>query len=266
MESTALNSVVDVLVALLPFIGVGFAAQMIDGTLGMAYGVSSNTFLLLIGIEARVASACIHVSEVFTTAVSGLAHWRFGNVDKKLWIRLIIPGVIGGVLGAYVLSSIDGKIIQPFVMAYLSVMGVVILLRGVRKVQPRDVSGKKYLVPLAGLGGLLDAVGGGGWGPVVTTHVIAAGHDARKTIGSVNSSEFFVTTAEAVTFLIMIPALIVKHWVVIGGLLLGGVIAAPLGAWLTRKLPHRVLLVLVGLIILASSAYKLVTTLPSLLG
>jgi len=234
------------------FIIVGLVAQMIDGALGMAYGVSSNTFLLSIGIPPAIASASVHSAEVFTTAVSGLSHFRFGNVDKKLFLKLLIPGVVGGIMGAYILTlERESTIIKPFVSAYLLVMGLTILWKATRKAQEKEVT--RFLIPLGAIGGFFDAIGGGGWGPIVTTTVIARGHNPRLTVGSVNATEFFVTLAEAITFVITIPELISQYWQIIIGLLIGEVIAAPLAAYVCKKLPTRSLMILVGILIVILS-------------
>ncbi|MBN2359223.1 MAG: sulfite exporter TauE/SafE family protein [Deltaproteobacteria bacterium] len=233
---------------------VGFVGQMIDGSLGMAYGVSCNTFLLALGIPPAVSSASLHAAEVVTTGVSGAAHFKLGNIRKDLFLRLLIPGVIGGGLGAYALSHIDGKVIKPYISGYLLIMGVVIIVKGCRKAREyREV--KRGIEPLALVGGLLDAMGGGGWGPVVTTTLVARGNQPRETIGSVNASEFFVTLAESVVFVMTIG---LSHWQIILGLLLGGVVAAPLAALVTRRLPVRVLMVLVGVLVSAVSLRTIV--------
>jgi uncharacterized membrane protein YfcA len=233
------------------FVVVGFIAQMIDGALGMAYGVSSTTFLLSLGVPPAVASASVHTAEVFTTGVSGFSHFRLGNIDGTVWKKLVIPGVIGGIVGAYVLSSVPGDVIKPFVSIYLLIMGIVILVKAFWKMKGFNV--RAGLIPLALVGGLLDALGGGGWGPVVTTTLVAGGEDPRFSIGSVNASEFFVTVAESVTFVLTIPALIGENWQSIVGLLVGGVIAAPLAAVVCKKLPTRVLMILVGILIIVLS-------------
>jgi uncharacterized protein len=179
------------------FIVVGFLAQMIDGALGMAYGVSSNAFLLSIGIPPAAASASVHAAEVVTTAVSGISHWRFGNIDKKLLLRLMLPGVIGAAIGAYILSSLPGDMLRPYINAYLLVMGLVIL-RKAFITQPKPIHDIPRLVsPLGFIGGFFDAIGGGGWGPIVTTTLVARGNSPRTTIGSVNASEFFVTLSQS---------------------------------------------------------------------
>jgi len=231
----------------LGFFIVGFLAQVIDGALGMAYGVSSNSFLLGLGVPPAAASASVHTAEVFTTAVSGFSHWRLGNVDKEIIKRLAVMGVVGGVLGAYVLSNIDGGAIRPWITIYLLAMGIRILFKAFR---PANGISKvlRQRLPILGLfGGFLDAIGGGGWGPVVTTTMLANGEPPRKTIGSVNLTEFFVTFAEAVTFLLTLGTF---DWPVVVGLLLGGGLAAPVGAFLTKKIPTRTMLLIVGLVVI----------------
>jgi uncharacterized membrane protein YfcA len=226
------------------FIIVGFVAQIIDGALGMAYGVSSNTFLLSLGVPPAAASASVHAAEVFTTAVSGLSHLKFGNVDRKLLARLVIPGVIGGVAGAYILTTVSGDIIKPFVAIYLLIMGLIILRKALQEV--RETSVTTRLIPLGLVGGFFDAVGGG-WGPIVTSTLVARGNCPRLTIGSVNAAEFFVTLSESITFVATIGLL--GYWQIIAGLLIGGVLAAPLAAYVCKKLPARTLMIIVGLLI-----------------
>jgi len=236
------------LLSTLPFILVGFLAQMIDGALGMAYGVSSTSLLLGLGISPATASATVHTAEVFTTAASGFSHWRLGNIDKQLVRKLLLPGVIGGVLGAYILASIPGDRIKPFVAVYLLFMGVIVLWKVMRggEVSTRPTP----LFPLGLIGGFFDAIGGGGWGPIVTSTLVARGNQPRQTIGSVNLVEFFVTLAESVTFIVSVG---LSHWNVIVGLILGGIIAAPFGAHIVRKLPARAMLIAVGLLIVGLS-------------
>lgn len=236
---------------ILLFAVIGFIAQLIDGALGMAYGVSATTFLLTLGVPPAAASASVHTAETFTTAISGLSHLRLGNINKSLVLTLAIPGVIGGVVGAYVLTSIPTEIVKPVIAIYLFVMGLVILVRAFKGVQPRENT--PYPVLLALVGGFFDAIGGGGWGPIVTTTLVARGHEPRTMIGSVNLTEFFVTTAQAITFFAVIGSALLENWRPIVGLLLGGAIAAPLAAFATRRMPAKTLMFLLGVLIILLS-------------
>lgn len=214
----------------------------------MAYGVSSNTFLLSVGIPPAAASASVHTAEIFTSGISGLSHLKFGNVDKKLFKKLLIPGVIGGILGAYILTMVPGKIIKPFIALYLLIMGSIIIYKAFKKIQEKEVRTK--LLPLGAVGGFFDAIGGGGWGPIVTSTLVARGNNPKFTIGSVNLAEFFVTIAEAATFFTIIG---LAHWQIIVGLIIGGVLAAPLAAYVCKRLPSRTLMMIVGVVIIALS-------------
>jgi uncharacterized protein len=243
--------------SILLYVLVGFIAQMIDGALGMAYGVSSNTFLLSIGLPPAAASASVHMAEVVTTGISGFSHWKLGNIDWKLVKRLLLPGVLGGVAGAYLLTSIDGDFIKPYISGYLLIMGLIILWKAYRyEAKPHNGVHTAKVSILGVIGGFFDAIGGGGWGPIVTTTLVARGKDARLTIGSVNFSEFFVTFAESVTFVLTLN--FVEYWQVILGLLVGGAIAAPMAAILTRKLPTKTLMFIVGLLIVGLSIRTIV--------
>lgn len=233
---------------LLLFVLVGFIAQIIDGALGMAYGVSSTSFLLGMGVPPALASSSVHVAEVFTSGVSGLSHLKFGNVDKKLFQRLVIPGMLGVIAGAYVLTSLDEKIIKPFIAVYLLVMGIVIIRKAFRQVQ--EVKESKKLALLAIFGGFMDAVGGGGWGPIVASTLISKGHNPRYTIGSVNLAEFFIAIAGAGTFIALIG---LGNWQVIAGLVIGGTFAAPFAAYLCKKFKAKTLMIMVGVLIIALS-------------
>lgn len=239
--------------SILVFILVGFVAQMIDGALGMAYGVSSNTFLLSLGIPPAAASASVHMAEVVTTGISGFSHWKLGNVDWKLVKRLLIPGVLGGVAGAYILTSIDGDVIKPYIAAYLLFMGGLIIYKALTsqpRKKPDEYHGPKVSL-LGVLGGFCDAIGGGGWGPVVTSTLVARGKFPRTTIGSVNFSEFFVTFAQSVVFVFTLN--FTEYWQIILGLLIGGAVAAPLAARMTNKLPVKTLMIMVGVLIILLS-------------
>ncbi|MCS6816019.1 MAG: sulfite exporter TauE/SafE family protein [Blastocatellia bacterium] len=234
--------------SIVPFILIGFLAQVVDGALGMGYGVISTSFLLSLGVPPAIASASVHTAEVFVTGASGLAHLGNGNVERRLVLRLIIPGVLGGILGAYVLTQVPGEKIRLVVAVYLFATGVLILCRALgRRVSG---AGRPRLIPLGFAGGFLDSVGGGGWGPIVTSTLVAQGQTPRLAIGSVSLTEFFVTLAQAVTFLVVLRWV---HWPVAIGLLIGGVLAAPLAAYMCRRLPARVLMGLVGVLILVLS-------------
>ena len=247
----------ETLAALQPVLDAGRdrPVRILDGTLGMAYGVSCRTFLKTVaGVPSALASAVVHVAEVPTTLASGLSHIRLKNVDKSLFLHLVIPGVIGGVAGAWFLSS-AGDALEPFIDAYLIVMGFIILRKAFRKSQKERHIGKG-IYPLGLAGGFLDATGGGGWGPVVTSTMLAVGHDVKKTIGTVNTAEFLVTLAETTTFVVLIRDF-TSYWPTILGLVIGGVCAAPLAAWICRKIPVRPLLAIVGILIIALNLYSL---------
>lgn len=231
---------------LISFIIVGFLAQLIDGALGMAYGVSSTTFLLGLGVPPAAASMSVHTAEVFTTLVSGLSHLKLGNVDIKLFKKLVIPGVLGGIVGAYILTSVPGNVIKPLVSVYLLVMGLIIIYKVFfRKSQGRDVS--SHLGLLAVIGGFFDAIGGGGWGPIITSTIVARGHNPRFAIGSVNLSEFFVTLAQVITFVVTLGSV---DWTTVLGLIIGGVVAAPAAALVCKRIPARALMTIVGVLII----------------
>ena len=235
--------------SIITFIIVGFVAQMIDGALGMAYGVSSTTFLLSLGVPPAAASASVHTAEIFTSGVSGLSHLRLGNVDKELFKRLVIPGVLGGVLGAYILTTVPGDIIKPFIALYLLAMGIIILRKALMK-KTLEGKAKVRLFPLGAFGGFLDAIGGGGWGPIVTSTLVVNGNHPRFAIGSVNIAEFFVTMSEVAAFFTIIGLV---HWQVIVGLTVGGILAAPLAAFVCKKLPARTLMIIIGVLIIVLS-------------
>jgi uncharacterized protein len=236
---------------LLPFIAVGFAAQIVDGALGMAFGVISNTLLISLGVSPAAASAGVHTVETFTTCVSGISHIAHRNVDWKLLGRLALPGMIGAALGAYLLTHIDGATAKPFVLGYLTLIGLFLVWRGVR--YPPHHKPPTIIAPLGLVGGFLDAAGGGGWGPVVTGNLLVQGAEPRKTIGTVNTSEFLVTVTSAATFIAALGWAAFTLATV--GLLIGGVVAAPLGAWLVKRIAPKPLLVMVGILLTITSSY-----------
>lgn len=238
--------------ALLPFIGVGFAAQLVDGALGMAFGVISNTLLVgVMGVPPALASQRVHVVECFTTATSGISHLLHGNIDRKLFFRLLLPGVAGGVLGAYLLTSLDAGVVKPFVLLYLTAIGLYILARGI--LYPPQQKEARMIAPLGLLGGFLDAAGGGGWGPVVTSNLLIQGADPRKVVGTVNAVEFFLTLTISAAFIWHLGFADLAGATL--GLLIGGIAAAPIGAWAAKHFNPKTMLVLVGLVLTATSLY-----------
>jgi uncharacterized membrane protein YfcA len=239
---------------LLLIAAIGFAAQLVDGALGMAFGLISTTALLSLGIAPAQASAAVHTAEVATTAASGISHLYHRNINTKLFATLAIAGVMGGVLGAYVLSNIDGRAIRPFIAAYLLIMGLFILMR-VARLSPIEDATASYAAPLGLVGGFLDAIGGGGWGPMVSSTLIGSGHAPRRVIGSVNAAEFFVTVAVATTFFVELGTAHIQH---ILALMAGGILAAPFGAYVARYLPPRLLMAVVGMLVVALAILQLV--------
>jgi len=228
----------------------GFVAQMIDGALGMAYGVTASTFLLTLGVPPSAVSASVHSSEIFTSGVSGYMHLKFGNVNSKLFKKILFPGVLGAIVGAYALSSLEKYIyiIKPLVAIYTLILGILIIQKALKKrVEKKPI---KKIGWLAMAGGTLDSIGGGGWGPIVTSTLIARGRHPKYTIGSVNLAEFFVSLASSVTFISIIGF---SHWQVVLGLILGGMVAAPIAATLSRRLPIKTMMIMVGTIVIIVS-------------
>ena len=237
---------------LLPFIAVGFAAQLVDGALGMAFGVISNTLLVaVLGMPPAQASQKVHLVECFTTAVSGISHLLHGNIDKKLFFSLLVPGMIGGVFGAYVLTSIDAEVVKPFVLTYLTAIGLYLLWRGL--FYPPKIRPAKLIAPLGLVGGFLDAAGGGGWGPVVTSNLLIQGADPRKVVGTVSAVEFFLTITVSAAFIYHLGLAEVAGATL--GLLIGGLLAAPIGAWAAKHFPVKQMLILVGVVLTLTSAF-----------
>jgi uncharacterized protein len=239
------------------FACIGFVAQVIDGALGMAYGVTATTMLLGLGAAPPIASASVHTAEVFTTGVSGAAHWRLENVDATLLRRLAFAGIAGGATGAYLSTALPGSVIRPFVSLYLLAMGIVIIWRAIgrfgndRSTAALDAT-TTHVVALSGVGGLLDAIGGGGWGAMVTSTLIGWRMTSRVAIGSANTAEFFVASVVTATFVATIG---LELWPIITGLVTGGVLAAPFAAFMTRRLPERPLMLLVGTAIVLLSLH-----------
>ncbi|MEQ4302074.1 sulfite exporter TauE/SafE family protein [Plantactinospora sp. B6F1] len=240
---------------------VGLGAQLVDGSLGMAYGVTSTTLLLAIGTNPAAASATVHLAEIGTTLASGAAHWRFGNVDWRVVAKIGIPGAIGAFAGATFLSSLSTEVAAPIMALLLLTLGVYILVRFTVAGIPRDRLGqplrKRFLAPLGLLAGFVDSTGGGGWGPVGTPAILASGRMApRKVIGSIDTSEFLVAVAASLGFLVGLGSENVDFgWVL--ALLLGGVVAAPIAAWLVRHIPPRILGSAVGGMIIVTNTRTL---------
>ncbi|MDQ8697380.1 sulfite exporter TauE/SafE family protein [Hyphomicrobium sp. LHD-15] len=239
------------------YVIIGFVAQMIDGAIGMAYGVTASSVLLSAGVPPATASACVHAAETFTTGASGLAHWKLGNVDRKLIWRLAVPGMIGGAIGAYALSEFDGDTLKPYISVYLLLLGLVIIWKALVR-RPLEAPQPRSVAPLGFAGGLLDAMGGGGWGPIVASSLLGQGATPRYAIGSVNLAEFFVTLTISVTFFFTIG---LGLWPIITGLVVGGVIAAPFAALAAKHVPAKLLMLVVGCVVIGLSLRTLYLTL-----
>ncbi|MDB2414185.1 sulfite exporter TauE/SafE family protein [Rickettsiales bacterium] len=238
------------------FICVGFAAQLVDGSIGMAYGLIGTSTLFSMGIPPATASASVHAAEVFTTAASGISHWRFKNIDFKLVKRLAPAGMLGGFIGAYILATHANILLNFLIACYLLVMGAIVLLRGMRKFS--ESRKPPQHIPLLGFfGGMFDAIGGGGWGPMVNSNLMGQGTNPRIAIGTTSLSEFFVTATISCTFLLTIG---LELWPIITGLIIGGVIAATIAAYAAKRLPVRVLMIIVGIVIIILSARTMLTT------
>ncbi|MDW8850257.1 sulfite exporter TauE/SafE family protein [Flavobacterium sp. MMLR14_040] len=233
----------------LVFFFIGVFAQLVDGTLGMGYGATSTSFLLAYGVPPVVSSTGVHVAEMFTTGASAISHHRFGNINKKLVKHLLIPGVLGSIVGAYLLSDvINGDVIKPFIAVYMIILAIIIIKKALKKTIIKKKT--KKLSVLAAFGGFMDSVGGGGWGPIVTSTLLGRGRNPRYTIGSVNAAEFAVSFASGITFMLFGG---IHGWQVIIGLILGGVIAAPLGAYLVNKIKRKPMMIAVGILIILLS-------------
>jgi uncharacterized membrane protein YfcA len=233
---------------------IGFVAQLVDGALGMAFGAISSSAMLAIGLPPAHASAIAHTAEIFTTATSGASHIYFRNVDWRLVLRLGLPGVIGAVLGAWILSNVDASLARPFVAVYLLIIGLLILRKALRGVPPRDAS-IAIAPPLGLVGGFLDASGGGGWGPVVSSTLLGSGQAPRTVVGSVNTTEFFITTAAATTFFVELGASPLYE---LAALVVGGVLAAPFGGWIVKHVRPRPLMTAVAIVVILLAIWQLV--------
>ncbi|WFE52739.1 sulfite exporter TauE/SafE family protein [Micromonospora sp. WMMD1155] len=240
---------------------VGLVAQLIDGSLGMAYGLTSSTLLLVAGVAPAAASASVHLAEIGTTLAAGVAHWRFGNVDWRVVTRIALPGAIGAFAGATLLSSISTEAAAPWMAGILFALGAYLLVRFARPLRTGRVGGRlrgRFLGPLGLVAGFVDATGGGGWGPVATPALLVSGRmEPRKVIGSVDTAEFVVAGAASVGFLIglgtegfLLPT--------VAALLVGGLIAAPLAAWLVRIVPAQLLGAAIGGVIVLTNARTLI--------
>jgi len=226
----------------------GFVAQLVDGALGMGYGVTSATILLSAGVSPAAMSGSIHTAEMFASGASGYSHYKFGNVNKKLFKALLIPGVLGAIAGALMLVFIGdkyGKFIRPCIAAYTLILGVKFIFNAFREIKPQKKF-KHYRI-LALIGGFFDSFGGGGWGPIVTSTLVNNGRSHKYVVGSVSLTEFFVTLSSAFTFFTLIG---VSHWQTILALIIGGLVAAPIAAKLAGKLPRRTSFMLLGALVI----------------
>lgn len=236
------------------FAAVGFAAQIIDGALGMAFGVISQTMLVsVLGVAPAAASASTHLVEIFTTGTSGASHIWQRNVDWGLFKRLVPFGLVGGATGAYLLSSIDASVARPYIMLYLSGIGFYLLWRAIRLSKPR-FEDPRFTRPLALAGGFLDAAGGGGWGPVVTSNLLVQGGDPVRVIGTVNTAEFLLSLTVSIAFIASLG--LTAFGAVTVGMIIGGVIAAPFGAIIAKRIPPRWLLLAVSLVLISTSLFS----------
>lgn len=242
--------------AIIPFLAIGFFAQLVDGALGMAFGVITNTLLVsVLGLPPARASASVHMVESFTTAASAISHTLHRNVNWRLFARLVIPGMIGGITGAYLLASIDAKAARPYVMTYLALIGLYLLWRAWQMSHHHEHKPARVVEPLGLIGGFLDAAGGGGWGPIVTSNLLVQGVEPRQTIGTVNTAEFFLTTVISATFIATIG--LEAFTIAAVGLIIGGLFAAPFGAVLAKRIPARRLMFMVGTVLTLTSSYSL---------
>lgn len=233
------------------YVAAGFLAQLVDGSLSMAYGLTASSLLLTSGLPAATVSATVHAAECFTTGASAISHHAFGNIDKALFRKLVLPAVAGAVIGAYILSNMSVGSLRPLIAIYLVLMGGIIIYKVWKDFPSRQVT--SHIPPLGFFGAFIDAIGGGGWGPIVASNLAARGHDIRSTIGTVIAVEFFVTIAASITFLITMG---LHHLDIILGLALGGILAAPLSALIVKKIPVKPFMIFVGFFVMALGSYN----------
>jgi uncharacterized membrane protein YfcA len=237
------------------FLGVGFVAQLIDGALGMAYGLSCTSLLYHLGVSPKIATAAVHTAEVFTTGASGLSHLKFQNLDRSLFFRLLVTGVIGSSIGAFLISDvISGDWMKPYISLYLTGLGFILIWKGFRYevAEPKRV---KAVEGLAFCGGMLDAIGGGGWGPIVTSNLVGQGSDPRRTIGTVNTAEFFISFVSTGIFIFFTG---VQSWQIVLGLMVGGMIAAPFGGLIAARTNPKLLLIIIGFLLTGISIWSVI--------
>ncbi|MCX7957708.1 MAG: sulfite exporter TauE/SafE family protein [Deltaproteobacteria bacterium] len=230
------------------FFFTGLFAEFIDGSLGMGYGVISSSLLIAAGLTPVLSSATVHLSEIFVSAASGISHLRFGNVEKRLLITLLIPGSIGALTGAFILLNLPSQQIKPFVSIYLLIMGMIILYRSFGRISSPRAEYKAGILAL--FGGFFDAIGGGGWGPIVTSTLLSRGYEPSKIIGTVNLAEFFITVVQGGVFALFVNELDFR---IVLMLILGGTLAAPLAAYFCKKIPSKKLMILSGLLVIILS-------------
>lgn len=232
----------------------GAVAALIDGSLGMAYGVTGTAFLLGYGISPVKAVAYIHIAEIFVSGSSGLNHWKIGNIDTKLFKKLLIPGIIGAILGALIIAKVKIPYLSIVISIYLLFMGIFLIAKAYSKIKLQFKQKNSVVIPLAVTGGFVDGAGGGGWGPVVTTSLLGGKMEPKKVIGTVNASEFFINLASAVSLLFLVK---VTDWEALAGLIIGGFLVAPYAARVTSKMSVKMILIFVGVLITVISLRKI---------
>lgn len=232
----------------------GALAALIDGSLGMAYGVTGTAFLLGYGISPVKAVAYIHIAEIFVSGSSGLNHWKIGNVNIKLFKKILLPGIIGATLGALIIAKVEIPYLSIIISVYLLIMGIFLIIKAYSKIKLQFKQKNSVVIPLAVTGGFVDGAGGGGWGPVVTTSLLGSKMEPKKVIGTVNASEFFINLASAISLLLLVK---VTDWEALAGLIIGGFLVAPYAARVTSKMSIKIILTFVGVLIIVISLRKI---------